>query len=105
MVVVMDEGLRAEACGVATQLRGRGRRVDLVLQAKKMKWVFKQAERFDLSPGNSRHSTVSCNCSAIAAAQLQWDTDLYIALRVGMSRAVCQQCSSHRVLKAVASCL
>jgi hypothetical protein len=45
MVVVMDEALRAEACGVATQLRGRGRRVDLVLQAKKMKWVFKQAER------------------------------------------------------------
>ena len=54
MVVVMDEGLRAEACGVATQLRGQGRRVDLVLQAKKMKWVFKQAERCDLSPVNSR---------------------------------------------------
>lgn len=45
MVVVMDEALRPEACGVATKLRESGRRVDLVLQAKKMKWVFKQAER------------------------------------------------------------
>lgn len=41
----MDESLRPEACGIASQLRGKGRSVDLVLQAKKMKWVFKQAER------------------------------------------------------------
>jgi len=45
MVVVMDETLRPEACGIAAQLRAAGRRVDLVLQAKKMKWVFKTAER------------------------------------------------------------
>jgi len=45
VVLVMDEALRAAACGVAARLRAAGRRVDLVLEAKKMKWAFKQAER------------------------------------------------------------
>ncbi len=45
LVVVMDEGLRGEACAVATRLRAAGRCVDLVLESKKMKWVFKQSER------------------------------------------------------------
>ena len=97
MVVVMDEGLRAEACGVATQLRARGRRVDLVLQAKKMKWVFKQAERCgpqSLQPAAT--PTASCNCSPVTTAQLQCDTDLDLMLPcaplrcvLAMSRAVC----------------
>ena len=41
LVMVMDEALRSEACGVAQRLRRAGRTVDLVLEAKKMKWVFK----------------------------------------------------------------
>jgi histidyl-tRNA synthetase len=41
LVVAMDEGLREAASGIAQQLRRAGRRVDLVLEAKKMKWVFK----------------------------------------------------------------
>ena len=45
MVMVMDESLRSEACSVAAKLRSAGRAVDLVLEPKKMKWAFKQAER------------------------------------------------------------
>ncbi|CAL8472101.1 g11643 [Coccomyxa elongata] len=45
LVVVMDEALRGHAAGIAQRLRRAGRRVDLVLESKKMKWVFKQAER------------------------------------------------------------
>ncbi|KAK9905973.1 hypothetical protein WJX75_009919 [Coccomyxa subellipsoidea] len=45
LVVVMDESLREQAAGIAQKLRVAGRRVDLVLESKKMKWVFKQAER------------------------------------------------------------
>lgn len=37
----MDEGLRSAACDVAMQLRQAGRDVDLVLEGKKMKQVFK----------------------------------------------------------------
>ena len=41
LVMVMDEALRREASGIAQALRRADRRVDLVLEAKKMKWVFK----------------------------------------------------------------
>lgn len=41
VVTVMDEGLRSAACDVAMQLRQAGRIVDLVLEGKKMKQVFK----------------------------------------------------------------
>lgn len=41
VVTVMDEGLRAAACQVATALRQDGHTVDVVLEAKKMKQVFK----------------------------------------------------------------
>ncbi len=41
MVVPLDASLRAAASGIATRLRRAGRRVDLVLEAKKMKWAFK----------------------------------------------------------------
>lgn len=41
MVVVMEEELRDSASGIAQQLRRAGKRVDLVLEAKRMKWVFK----------------------------------------------------------------
>lgn len=45
LVMAQEEGLRLEATTVAARLRAAGRRVDLVLEPKKMKWVFKQAER------------------------------------------------------------
>eukprot|EP00882_Tetradesmus_deserticola_P021915 GHRQ01023758.1.p2 GENE.GHRQ01023758.1~~GHRQ01023758.1.p2 ORF type:complete len:148 (-),score=23.49 GHRQ01023758.1:391-834(-) len=45
VVMVMDESLRPAACGVAARLRSSGRRVDVILEAKKMKRAFKQAER------------------------------------------------------------
>ena len=41
LVIVLDESLRASASSIAQKLRRAGRRVDLVLEAKKMKWVFK----------------------------------------------------------------
>ncbi|PNH06479.1 Histidine--tRNA ligase [Tetrabaena socialis] len=41
VVVPLDASLRPAAAGVATQLRRAGRLVDLVLEAKKMKWAFK----------------------------------------------------------------
>eukprot|EP00798_Chlamydomonas_sp_ICE-L_P022505 gene22505-29631_t len=45
VVFVMDENLRAEASGIAMKLREAGRSVELVLEAKKMKWAFKHAEK------------------------------------------------------------
>ena len=41
VVMVMDESLRPAACQVATALRQAGHVVDVVLEAKKMKQVFK----------------------------------------------------------------
>ena len=41
MVVAMDDSLQAGAAQVAQQLRASGRSVDLVLERKRMKWVFK----------------------------------------------------------------
>ncbi|WIA31672.1 hypothetical protein OEZ86_002583 [Tetradesmus obliquus] len=45
VIMVMDESLRPAACGIAARLRAAGRRVDVILEAKKMKWAFKHAER------------------------------------------------------------
>ena len=39
--MVMDEVLRPAACEVAARLRKSGRTVDLILEPKKMKQVFK----------------------------------------------------------------
>lgn len=47
VVVPLDASLRAAASGIATRLRRAGRRVDLVLEAKKMKWAFKHAEKLN----------------------------------------------------------
>ncbi len=44
LVVALDESLRSAASGVAQQLRRAGRKVELVLEAKKMKVVFKVSE-------------------------------------------------------------
>jgi histidyl-tRNA synthetase len=41
----MDEALRPAACGVVARLRAAGRSVELLLEPKKMKAVFKAAER------------------------------------------------------------
>ncbi|KAG2452860.1 hypothetical protein HYH02_002204 [Chlamydomonas schloesseri] len=45
VVVPLDGALRPAAAGIATALRRGGRSVDLVLEAKKMKWAFKHAEK------------------------------------------------------------
>jgi len=39
--MVLDGQLRAKASEISQKLRKAGRRVDLVLEGKKMKWVFK----------------------------------------------------------------
>ena len=39
--MVLGESLRSQGSAIAQRLRKAGRRVDLVLEAKKMKWVFK----------------------------------------------------------------
>ncbi|GAB4820264.1 hypothetical protein N2152v2_007310 [Parachlorella kessleri] len=45
LVMSLDESLRPQACTIAQRLRQAGRRVDLVLESKKLKWAFRQAER------------------------------------------------------------
>jgi histidyl-tRNA synthetase len=45
IVFAMNEDLRGAAMQVANRLRSNGRSVDLILKEKKMKWVFKHAER------------------------------------------------------------
>lgn len=45
LVMPQDESLRAQATAIAQRLRAAGRRVDLVLEPKRLKWAFKQAER------------------------------------------------------------
>jgi histidyl-tRNA synthetase len=45
MVFAMEEALRAQAVAAAAQLRAAGLRVDLVLEAKKNKWVFQRADK------------------------------------------------------------
>jgi len=45
VVFSMDESLREAAMRVSSKLRSTGRTVDLVLEPKRMKWVFKHAER------------------------------------------------------------
>eukprot|EP00803_Ostreobium_quekettii_P003589 evm.model.scf_396.4 EVM.evm.TU.scf_396.4 scf_396:36779-44017(+) len=45
VVVALDESLRPQASGLANSLRKTGRTVDLVLEEKKMKWIFRHAER------------------------------------------------------------
>ena len=56
----MDEGLRPAACQVATALRQAGHTVDVVLEAKKMKQVFKVSSIETTTP--QTQSTPSCNC-------------------------------------------
>ena len=41
LVVAMEASLQAGASQIASQLRRQGRCVDLVLEPKRMKWVFK----------------------------------------------------------------
>jgi len=45
IVVALDPSLQKYTGQVASALRAAGRRVDVVLEQKKMKWVFKQGER------------------------------------------------------------
>ncbi len=45
LIVSSDESLRPAAMSVAQRLRASGRTVDLVLEDKRMKWVFRHAER------------------------------------------------------------
>ena len=45
VVMVMDESLRPAGCQVAARLRQVGRTVDLILEAKKMKQVFKVSQQ------------------------------------------------------------
>jgi histidyl-tRNA synthetase len=47
VVAPLEEGLRAGAASVAAALRAQGRRVDLVLEPKKMKWVLKRAQSLE----------------------------------------------------------
>ena len=45
VVFCMDESLRGASMAVASKLREGERSVDIVLESKKMKWIFKHAER------------------------------------------------------------
>jgi histidyl-tRNA synthetase len=45
LVVALDASLRPAAASVASRLRDAGRRVELVLEEKKLKWAFQRCER------------------------------------------------------------
>eukprot|EP00270_Netrium_digitus_P013061 TRINITY_DN4305_c0_g1_i1.p1 TRINITY_DN4305_c0_g1~~TRINITY_DN4305_c0_g1_i1.p1 ORF type:complete len:530 (-),score=142.10 TRINITY_DN4305_c0_g1_i1:92-1681(-) len=45
IIVALEEELRGPALAMAARLRAGGRSVDMVLESKRLKWVFKQAER------------------------------------------------------------
>lgn len=45
IVVCMDPQLRVQATKLAASLRRKGRRTDLILEDKKLKWVFKHTDR------------------------------------------------------------
>lgn len=45
IVCSLDRDLQGAAAAIATKLRGRGQSVDLVLENKPLKWVFKRAKR------------------------------------------------------------
>nr|XP_017253638.1 PREDICTED: histidine--tRNA ligase, chloroplastic/mitochondrial isoform X2 [Daucus carota subsp. sativus] len=45
IVCSLDRDLQGVAAAIATRLRGRGQSVDLVLENKPLKWVFKRAKR------------------------------------------------------------
>eukprot|EP00898_Chlorokybus_atmophyticus_P004940 jgi/Chlat1/5447/Chrsp36S05450 len=45
LLVTLDSTLRKEAAGIASRLRAAGRTVDFVLEDKRLKWVFKYADR------------------------------------------------------------
>jgi len=47
VVFAMNEDLLPKALEIATSLRQAGRKVDMVLQPKKPKWVYKHADRLD----------------------------------------------------------
>ncbi|KAF7124633.1 hypothetical protein RHSIM_Rhsim12G0137200 [Rhododendron simsii] len=47
IVCALDPDLQGAAAGVATILRGKGQSVDLVLENKPLKWVFKRASRIN----------------------------------------------------------
>merc|ERR1712087_548461 len=49
VVFAMQEDLRSHAVAAAADLRAAGIPVDLVLEAKKTKWVFKHADRLQAS--------------------------------------------------------
>lgn len=45
VVAIMDETLRPQALDAARRLRAAGRKVDVVLEPKKFKWIIRHAER------------------------------------------------------------
>lgn len=59
--MVMDEVLRPAACEVAARLRKSGRTVDLILEPKKMKQVFK-VDIVELMPETSACCILDAAC-------------------------------------------
>jgi len=49
LVACQDESLRSQAMKTAAALRDAGSRVDMVLEPKKPKWIFKHADRLGVS--------------------------------------------------------
>ena len=50
LVACQDESLRSQAMKTAAALRDAGSRVDMVLEPKKPKWIFKHADRLGVGP-------------------------------------------------------
>ena len=66
LVIVLDESLRTSASSIGQKLRRAGRRVDLVLEAKKMKWVFKVCATAACSLSSQSVQSVVSNLSVVS---------------------------------------
>ena len=89
-MVAMDEALRPAAIAAAQRLRGAGRRVDLLLEPKKMKWVFK------VRRARSVHAYCSCGpgvrTHAMEAAHKHQDAgDIDMVALQGLTGILCLQ--------------
>ena len=93
--MVMDQALRPDACKLATRLRFNGQSVDVVLEQRKMKQVFKVGSSDSGTLGKSwLLCTVVC-CSAFATCSAE---------RMLWAGAAGGQCGAD-LMPAAASCM
>lgn len=72
LVMAMDETLRPAACTIAAKLRAAGRRVDVVLESKRLKWAFKVWEDWQASSCEEQAAVAECTVGPAAVGRHHW---------------------------------